>query len=84
MIEYLKIITVRELTTYACEKKQLGGRSGKVGLEDLTELERRTYELIRKAAEIQPKNLPASRMMGAVSNLKSKGLVEVFKKHTSM
>ena len=57
---------------------------GKVDLEDLTELERRTFELIRRAGEIQPKNLPDSRMMGAVSNLKAKGLVEVFKKYTSM
>jgi len=54
-----------------------------MGLEGLTELERRTYELIKGAGEIQPKNLPNSRMMGAVANLKAKGFVEVFRKYTT-
>ena len=54
-----------------------------MGLGDLTELERKTYELIKEAGEIQPKNLPNPRMMGAVANLKAKGLVEVFKKYTT-
>ena len=54
-----------------------------MGLENLTELERKTYEVIKEAREIQPKNLPDPRMIGAVSNLKVKGLVEVFKKYTS-
>lgn len=51
--------------------------------DDLSAIERKTYEIIRKAGEIQPKNLPDPRMMGAVSNLKTKGLVIVFKKYTS-
>lgn len=54
-----------------------------MGLEDLTELERKTYDLIKGAGEIQPKNLPDPRMMGAVVNLKTKGLVEVIKKYTT-
>ncbi|MFQ6080845.1 MAG: hypothetical protein ACE5OW_04150 [Candidatus Bathyarchaeia archaeon] len=54
-----------------------------MGLEDLTELERKTYEFIKEAGEIQPKNLPNPRMMGAVPNLKAKGLVEVFRKYTT-
>ncbi len=52
--------------------------------EDLTELERKTYEVIKGAGEIQPKNLPDPRMMGAVANLKARGLVEVFRKYTSL
>jgi hypothetical protein len=52
-------------------------------LRDLTEIERKTYEFIKEVGEIQPKNLP-DRMMGAVSNLKNKGLVEVYKKYTSL
>jgi len=44
-------------------------------LEDLTEVERKTYEFIQKVGEIQPKNLPNRRMVGAVANLKAKGFV---------
>ncbi len=54
-----------------------------MSLEDLSELERKTYEIIKEAGEIQPKNLPP-RMVGAVPNLKNKGLVEVYKKYTSL
>ncbi|MGC9321925.1 MAG: hypothetical protein ACP5FY_06775 [Kosmotogaceae bacterium] len=54
-----------------------------MALEDLSELERKTYDIIKEAGEIQPKNLPDPRMMGAVSNLKAKGLVVVFKRYTS-
>ena len=50
-------------------------------LEDLTEVERKTYEFIQKVGVIQPKNLPDRRMVGAVANLKAKGLVIVFKKY---
>jgi hypothetical protein len=32
---------------------------------------------------MQPKNLPEPRMMGAVSNLRAKGLVVIFKRYTS-
>ncbi|MFQ6081664.1 MAG: hypothetical protein ACE5OW_08360 [Candidatus Bathyarchaeia archaeon] len=44
-----------------------------MSLGDLSELERKTYE-IKEAGGIQPKNLP-DRMVGAVTNLKNKGLV---------
>ncbi len=54
-----------------------------MSLEDLTEFERKTYEIIKKAVEIQPKNLPDPRMMGAVASLRAKGLVEVFKKYAT-
>jgi hypothetical protein len=54
-----------------------------MSLEDLSELERKTYEIIEEAGEIQPKNLP-DRMVGAVTNLKNRGLVEVYKKYTSL
>lgn len=54
-----------------------------MALEDLSDLERKTYEIIKEAGEIQPKNLPEPRMMGAVSNLRAKGLVIVFKRYTS-
>ena len=54
-----------------------------MSLEDLTELERKTYELIKEAGEIQPKNLPDPRMIGAVASLRAKGLVEVFRKYTT-
>lgn len=54
-----------------------------MSLNDLSELERRTYKIIKEAGEIQPKNLPDPRMMGVVGNLKAKGLVEVFKKYTT-
>lgn len=53
----------------------------KVGLENLTELERKTYEVIKRGGEIRPKNLPDPRMIGAVSNLKVKGFVETLHDH---
>ena len=52
-------------------------------LEDLSKIERKTYEIIKEMGEIQPKNLPEPRMLGAVSNLRAKGLVIVFKRYTS-
>ena len=54
-----------------------------MALKDLSELERKTYNIVKEAGEIQPKNLPDPRMMGAVSNLRAKGLVVVFKRYTS-
>ena len=54
-----------------------------MALEDLSEIERKTYEIIGETGEVQPKNLPEPRMMGAVSSLRAKGLVIVFKKYTS-
>jgi len=51
--------------------------------EDLSAIESKTYEIIKKAGEIQLTNLPDPRMMGAVSNLKAKGMVTIFRKYTS-
>jgi len=52
-------------------------------LKDLSEIERKTYEFIKKAGEIQPKNMPEIRMIGAITNLNNKGLVEIYKRYTS-
>ena len=56
----------------------------KLKLKDLTEIERKTYEFIKEVGEIQPKNMPDSRMVGAIANLKNKGLVKIYKKYTSI
>jgi len=56
----------------------------RLNLKDLTEIERKTYEFIKEAGEIQTKNMPDSRMVGAIANLKNKGLVEIYKKYTSI
>jgi len=52
-------------------------------IRDLSEIERKTYEFIKEVGEIQPKNMPDRRMVGAIANLKNKGLVEIYKKYTS-
>ncbi len=52
-------------------------------LEDLSEIEKRTYEIIKNAGEIEPKSLPERRMMGTIGSLKEKGLIEVIKRYTS-
>lgn len=52
-------------------------------LTELSEIEKRTYEFIRQTGEIQIRNLPDKRMIGAIANLKNKGLIEVHKKYTS-
>ena len=54
----------------------------KVG--DLSKIERKTYEFVKEVGEIQPKNMPESRMVGAIANLKNKGLVEIYRKYTSL
>ena len=51
---------------------------------DLSEIERKTYKFIKEVEEIQPKNMPDGRMVGAVANLKNKGLVEIYKKYTNI
>ena len=38
-----------------------------------------TYDFIKDAGEIQTKNLPDKRMIGAVASLKDKKLVEICK-----
>jgi hypothetical protein len=47
-------------------------------------MEERTYKFISKVGEIQPRLLPDQRMIGAVATLKNKGLVEVYKRYTSI
>jgi len=56
----------------------------RLNLKDLTKIEKKTYEFIKEAGEIQPKNMPDSRMVGAIANLKNQGLVEIYKKYTSI
>ncbi|MGD8544384.1 MAG: hypothetical protein PVG48_04630 [Candidatus Bathyarchaeota archaeon] len=41
-------------------------------IRDLSEIERKTYEFIKEIGEIQPKNMPDRRMVGAIANLKNK------------
>jgi hypothetical protein len=53
-------------------------------LENLTAAERATYALIAKAKDIRPRNLPNRRMIGAVSTLKDKGLIEIYRRYTSI
>ncbi len=55
-----------------------------VNLENLSKIERETLDFIKEAGEIQTRNLPNSRMYGAIPSLKNKGLVEVYKKYTSI
>jgi hypothetical protein len=43
-----------------------------MGLEDLSEIERKTYEIIKEAGEIQPKNLPNPRMMACALSITEK------------
>jgi hypothetical protein len=54
-----------------------------VTIRKLTEIEQKTYDLIKEIGEIQTTNLPDKRMWGAIPTLKNLGLVEVFKKSTS-
>ena len=50
--------------------------------KELTEFEKDVYDFIKKRGELLTTNIPV-KMMGAIPNLKNKGLVEVFKKRTS-
>ena len=51
--------------------------------EELTDLEMEVYMFIKKRGELLTKSTPP-KMMGAIPNLKNKGLVEVFKRRTSL
>jgi hypothetical protein len=55
----------------------------KVKSKVLSEIEKTTLDFIKEVGEIQIRNLPNKRMVGAISNLKNKGLIEIFKKYTS-
>ncbi len=51
--------------------------------ERLTRIEKKTFEFIKEAGRVQPKNMPSKEMIGAISTLKTKGLVEIYKDYTS-
>ena len=51
-------------------------------MKEMTDFERETYTFIKRRGELLTSNIPV-RMMGALPNLKNKGLIEVFKKRTS-
>ena len=53
-----------------------------MNVQNLGEMEQKTYSFIKNVGEIQTTNLP-KQMWGAIPNLKNMGLVEVFKKYTS-
>jgi len=50
----------------------------------LSKIERKTYEFIKEVGEIQTKDLPNKWMIGAIATLKNKGLVEIFKRYSSI
>lgn len=52
-------------------------------MRQMTDLEKRTYNFIKDAGEVQTINLSDKRMWGAIPNLKNMGLVKVFKMYTS-
>lgn len=68
------------------------GGTGKAGrhmrararLEKLSLIEKKTYNFIKDAGEIQTRNISDKRMIGAVANLKNKELVEIYMSYTSV
>ena len=50
--------------------------------EELTNIERKVYKLVRESGEMLTTNVPAD-LMGAVPHLINKGLVKTYKKSTS-
>ena len=52
-------------------------------MKELTPIEKRAYNFIKKVKEIQTNNIADRQILGALSKLKNLGLVEVFKKRTS-
>ena len=53
-------------------------------LEKLSLIEKETYDFIKGVGEIQTKNLPDKRMIGAVASLKDKKLLKIYKRYTSV
>ena len=51
--------------------------------EELTDFEKKVYDFIKQLKEVQTTNVPP-RMRGALPSLKNKGLIEVYKKRTSL
>jgi hypothetical protein len=60
--------------------KQGGARLSR---EELSRIEKKTYEFIQNVGEVQPRELPDKRMVGAITNLKNRGLVETYSRYTS-
>ena len=56
---------------------------GELKMEELTKIEKKTFNFIKKVGEIQTNSISDKHMVGAISKLKNMGLVEVFKKQTS-
>lgn len=52
-------------------------------MRELSEIEQRTFDYIKKVGEIQTINLPDKRMWGAIPNLSNLGLIDVFNKYTN-
>jgi hypothetical protein len=52
-------------------------------MRELSRIEKKTYNFIKDAGEIQTSNIRDKHMCGAVASLKNMGLVGVFKKYTS-
>jgi hypothetical protein len=53
-------------------------------LENLSIIEKKTYDFIKDEGEVQIRNLPDKRMIGAITSLKNKGMVEIYRKYTSI
>jgi len=53
-------------------------------LEKLSLIEKETYDFIKGVGEIQTRNLPDKRMIGAVASLKDKELLKIYKRYTSV
>ena len=51
--------------------------------DNMAPSERDLYEFIKRSGEVMTSNLP-SRMMGALPQLVKKGLVEIYKKPTTL
>jgi hypothetical protein len=49
----------------------------------LTDFEKEVYNFVKRQGEILTSNMP-TRMSGAIPSLENKGVVEVFKKSTSI
>jgi len=53
-------------------------------MKGLSDIEKKTYEYIQSVGEIMPRDVPDTRMVGAIASLKDKGLVEIYRKYTSI
>ncbi|MGQ9551714.1 MAG: hypothetical protein ACUVUE_04725 [Candidatus Bathycorpusculaceae bacterium] len=54
-----------------------------MSLKNLSDIEKQTLEFIKTLGEVRPSSILDKRMVGAVSTLKDKGLVEIYKRYTS-